>query len=90
MITLNIMLSNKDYSKMTLEELVLEEKKMKSGAVASAFFIGMLVGVAVWAAVSGKFLITIGLLGVALFFGYKNSQTNKAIQAEITRKKSVD
>ncbi|TAG24799.1 MAG: hypothetical protein EAZ32_11070 [Cytophagia bacterium] len=84
------MFSNKDYSKMTLEELVLEETKMKSGATASAFFIGMLVGIAVWSATSGKFLITIGLLSVAFFVGHKNSQTNKAIQAEIIRKKSVD
>ncbi|WP_020598720.1 hypothetical protein [Spirosoma panaciterrae] len=80
------MFSNKDYSKMTLDELVLEEKEMKSGTTASAFIIGMLVGVAVWSATSGKFLLTISLLGVALFVGYKNSQTRKAIQAEIMRR----
>lgn len=75
---------------MTLEELVSEEKKMKSGTTPSAFIIGMLVGVAVWAATGGKFFLTIGLLGVALFIVYQNSQTRKAIQAEIIRRKSVD
>ncbi|AXE17302.1 hypothetical protein DR864_05935 [Runella rosea] len=84
------MFSNKDYSNMTLEDLVSEEKKMKSGAIPTAFGIGMLVGVAVWSATGGKFLLTIGLLGVALFIGYQNSQTKKAIQSEIIRRKSVD
>ncbi len=84
------MFSNKDYSNMTLEELVLEEKKMKSGTTPSAFVIGMLVGVAVWSATGGKFLLTIGLLGAALFIGYQNSQTKKAIQAEIIRRESAD
>jgi hypothetical protein len=84
------MFSNKDYSNMTLEELVSEEKKMKSGTTPTAFVIGMLVGVAVWSATGGKFLLTIGLLGAALYIGHQNSQTKKAIQAEITRRKSVD
>lgn len=84
------MFSNRDYSNMTLEDLVSEEKKMKSGTIPTAFVIGMLVGVAVWSATSGKFLLTIGLLGVALFIGYQNSQKKKAIQAEITRRKSID
>lgn len=75
---------------MTLEELVLEEKKMKSGITPSAFVMGMLVGVAVWSATDGKFLLTIGLLGGALFIGYQNSQARKAIRAEIIRRKSVD
>ncbi|MEZ0606911.1 hypothetical protein ACAW74_00270 [Fibrella sp. WM1] len=79
----------KDYSVMTLDELISEEKAMKSGTIATAFVIGMLVGVAVWAAVGGKFLLTIGLLGAAMFVGNKNSKARKAIQTEIQRRKSV-
>lgn len=74
---------------MTLEELMAETKKLKSGTIASAFVIGMLVGVAVLLATNGKFLITISLLGVALFIGYKNSQNKKALQAEISRKETA-
>ncbi len=75
---------------MTLEDLVSEEKKLKSGTIPTAFIIGMLAGVAVWAATSGKFFLTISLLGFALLIGYQNSQTKKALQAEITRRKSTD
>lgn len=74
---------------MTLDELVSAEKSLKSGTIATAFIIGMLAGVAVWSAVGGKFLLTVGLLGAALFIGNRNSQTKKAIQAEIQRRKSV-
>ena len=75
---------------MTPEELVSEEKKMKSGAIPTAFVIGMLAGVAMWSATSGKFFLTIGLLGAALFIGYQNSQAKKALRAEIIRRKPVD
>lgn len=84
------MLPNKNYSEMTLEELELEEKGTKSGTIAFAFAIGMLLGVAFWSAISGKFFLTIILFGAALFIGYKNSQTKKAIQAEILRRKSAN
>jgi 1,4-dihydroxy-2-naphthoate octaprenyltransferase len=84
------MFSNKDYAKMTLDELVSEEKKMKSGVTATAFVIGMLVGLAVWAAThKGGFIFTIGLLGVGLFIGYRHSQNKKALQAEISRKQTA-
>jgi uncharacterized membrane protein len=80
------MFSSKDYSKLTQDELVAEDKKMKSGATAMAFAIGMLVGVAVWTATSGKFIFTVGLLAVALFIGYRHDQNKKALQAAMSRK----
>ena len=43
------MFSSKDYSKMTLEELVSEEKKMKSQKITIAVFIGFVVGFAIYA-----------------------------------------
>lgn len=82
------MFSTKDYSKLTKDELVVEDKKMKSGAIAMAFVIGMLIGVAVWTATSGKFIFTIGLLAVALFIGYRHEQNKKALQAAISRKEA--
>ncbi|WP_229599444.1 hypothetical protein [Runella rosea] len=44
------LVGNKDYSKMTLDELVSEEKKKKSQKIPTALFIGFLVGIAIWSA----------------------------------------
>ncbi|MFD2569230.1 hypothetical protein ACFSUS_01210 [Spirosoma soli] len=82
------MVATKDYSKLTQDELVAEDKKMKSGATAIAFVIGMLIGVAVWTATSGKFIFTVGLLAVALFIGYRHEQNKKALKAAISRKEA--
>lgn len=84
------MFSRKDYSKMTLEELVSEEKKMNSQKIPSAVFIGFLVGIAVWSAThKGGFYLTIGLLIFALIIGSRYSRTLKGIQAEISRRNTV-
>jgi hypothetical protein len=83
------MFSSKDYAGMTLEELVAENKKMKSGAIATAFVIGMVVGLAVWVAThKGGFIFTIGLLGMGFFIGNKHSQNKKILQAEISRRET--
>jgi hypothetical protein len=44
------MLSNKDYFQMKLNELVLEEKKLKSQKTIIAVLMGLVIGIAVWAA----------------------------------------
>ena len=55
------MFSSKDYSKMTLDELVSAEKKLNSQKIPSAVFIGFLVGIAVWSAThKGGFFLTAG------------------------------
>lgn len=48
------MFVRKDYSKMTLDELVSEEKKMNSQKIPFALFIGILVGIAVWSATHNR------------------------------------
>ncbi|WP_342085604.1 hypothetical protein [Dyadobacter sp. OTU695] len=80
------MLSSKDYSKMTLEELVSEEKKVKSQKITTAVFMGLLIGIAVYAATHKGFFLTIILLLSSLLIGYRHSQSLKSIQSEISRR----
>ncbi|GAB3276754.1 hypothetical protein GCM10027347_50450 [Larkinella harenae] len=83
------MFSSKDYSKMPLDELVSEEKKIKSQKTTTAVFIGMLVGIAVYAATQKSFILPVILLIFSFLIGYRNSQDLKNIQAEINRRDTV-
>jgi hypothetical protein len=83
------MFSNKDYSKMTLEELVSEEKKVKSQKIATAIFIGVLVGIAIYAATHQSFILPVILLIFSFLIGQRSSQSLKSIQAEISRRDTV-
>ena len=84
------MFSSKDYSKMTLDELVSEEKKVKSQQIPFALLIGLIVGIAIWSAThKGGFFFTTGLMIFALFIGYRHSQNLKSIQAEISRRDAL-
>jgi uncharacterized membrane protein YbjE (DUF340 family) len=84
------MFSGKDYTKMTLDQLVSEEKKMKSQKITIAVFIGVVIGIAVWSAThKGGFLLTIGLLLFAVLIGSQYSKNRKDIQAEISRRDTV-
>jgi uncharacterized membrane protein YbjE (DUF340 family) len=83
------MLSNKDYTKMTLEELVSEEKKIKSQKTMTAVFIGVLIGIAVWSATHKGGFLTFLLLFFAMLIGYRATQNLKNIQAEISRRNTV-
>ena len=80
------MLTNKDYTQRTIEELVSEEKKMKSGKVTTALFIGLLVGIAVYSATHKGFILPIILLIAAFAIGYRESENRKNLQAEINRR----
>ncbi len=85
------MFSSKDYAVMTLEELVSEEKKLKSQKTIAALFIGILIGIAVWAAThKGGFFLTVVLLFFAFRGGYKTTQNLKHIQAEISSRNTVE
>ena len=76
---------------MTLDELVSEEKSLKAQKITTAVFIGMMVGVAVWAAThKGGFVLPVVLLILAFRVGHKNSQNTKSVQAEISHKNTVD
>lgn len=83
------MLSSKDYSKMTLEELVSEEKKMNSQKITIAVFIGMLIGIAVYSATHKGFVLPVVLLIFSFLIGSRDSQNRKRIQAEISRRNTV-
>jgi hypothetical protein len=84
------MFIRKDYSKMTLDELVSEEKKMNSQKIPFALFIGILVGIAVWSAThKGGFVMTVILLIGAVLSGTVYSKNLKSVQAEISRKDIV-
>ena len=76
--------NNKDYTTMTLEELVLEEKAVSGRKITTAVFIGLLVGIAVYAAVQGKFFLTLIVLFFAFRMGSGYSQNLKRIQEEIS------
>lgn len=75
---------------MTLDELVSEEKKLKSQKTMTAVFIGLVVGAAIWSAThKGGFVLTIGLLIFAILIGSSYSKKLKGIQAEISRRDTV-
>lgn len=84
------MSTDKDCSKMTLDELVSEEKKLNSQKTLTAVLIGFFVGVAVWSAThEGGFISTIGLLISALVIGSSYNKKRKTVQAEISRRNTV-
>ena len=72
------MLDNKDYSKLTLEELLAEEKKIKKSEIISAFVIGFLVSVMVYGVAKNGFGFIYIFIPLILIGGvYKNSQKLK-------------
>jgi hypothetical protein len=81
----------KDYSKLTLEELLVEQKKIKKQQMYTAGLIGMLIGVIVYGLVINGF----GWLyiGISLFMIYiinngskKLKQHQELISAEIGKR----
>lgn len=84
------MSTEEGYSKMTLDELLSEEKKLNSQKILTAILIGFFVGVAVWSAThKGSFILTVGLLISALLIGSGYNKKRKSIQAEISRRNTV-
>lgn len=82
-----LMFVRKDYSKMTLDQLVSEEKRMNSQKIPFALFIGILVGIAVWSAThNGGFVVTVILLIGAGLSSSVYSKNLKRIQTEISRR----
>lgn len=75
---------------MKLDELVIEEKKLKSQKPVTAVFIGLVIGIAVWNATHrGGFFVTVILLIFSLLIGSRYSKNLKGIQAEIRRRDAV-
>jgi uncharacterized membrane protein YbjE (DUF340 family) len=82
------MLTKKDYAKMTLEELVSEQEKMKSQKALTAVLIGFFSGIAVWSATHKGFALPVCLLITAYLIGSSYSQNTKSIQEEINSRNS--
>lgn len=85
------MLDSKDYSKLTLGELLTEEKKIKKMEITSAVIIGFLIGVMVYGVVKNGFGFLYIFIPLLLIAGIvKNSQDLKnklkQIRAEISVK----
>ncbi len=78
--------SNKDYSQVPLEELIQQEQKMQSRKTTTAVFVGVLLGIAVYAATHKGFVLALVLLVAAFWFGGRYAQDLKNIQAEISRR----
>jgi len=74
---------------MTLDELVSEEKKLKSQKITTAVFIGFLVGIAVYSATHKGFVLPVILLIFSFLIGSRYSKNLKNIQAEISRRDTV-
>ncbi len=88
------MSDNKDYSKLTLEELWVEEKKVKKNKTIAAVLIGFLIGVMIYGIVNHGFGFLHIFIPLILISGiYKNSQklahNLTQIQAEINSKDRV-
>lgn len=83
------MFSSKDYTKMTLDKLVSEEKKMKSQKIVTALFIGFLIGIAVYSATHKGFVLPVILLVFSYLIGSRYSKSLKGIQAEISRRDAI-
>ena len=85
------MLEQKDYAEMTLEELLIEEKKLKKNQIIPAVLIGVAVGILVYCVVKKGFgFLYIFLPSALIYIFYKDSEKNKQklrkIQAEINTK----
>lgn len=80
------MLTSKDYTTMTLEELVSEKKKMASQKNITAVLMGVLIGIGIWSATHNGGFLTYILLFSAILIGRKHSQDKRNLEAEITRR----
>lgn len=86
--------AQQDYSKLTLEDLLSEEKKLKRSEIFAAVAIGFLVGVMVYGVVRNGFGFLYIAIPLAMIMGiYRNSQSQKQalqqVRAEIGRRSRV-
>jgi hypothetical protein len=76
---------------MTLDQLLATEHQLKPQVTASAFAIGLAIGIAVWSATHGGFLLPILLGVVACAVGARNAGKAQAltqVRAELRRRRS--
>lgn len=80
------MASEKEYTEMTLEELVSEEQKLKSNKTFTAGFVGFFIGVGVFAAVSKGSMTPLFMWIFAFLIGKNYSDKVKKVRAEIEKR----
>lgn len=84
--------ANKDYARMTTEELLVEEKKTRNELIIAAVMIGFLIGVMVFGFARNGFgiLYTVIPLGL-IYLTHRNSNTSREkmarIKAELIKKR---
>lgn len=81
----------KDYTKLTLEELLIEQKKIKKQQIFTAVLIGMLIGVIVYGLVINGFgwvyiSISVFMIYIINSGSKKLKQQLELIKAEIEKK----
>lgn len=84
-------MSSMDYSIKTLEELTLEEKKLKKNRIFNALWIGFIVGIMVYRLVTRGFgfiaiAIPLALLALTLKGIHTQNQNLAAVKQEIDKR----
>ena len=80
--------TKKSLSEFTDDELLQEEKKRKEQVKYNPFFIGLLVGIAVWSIVKSGFGFLPFILLLVILYLISADKKYKAIKAEIEARKS--
>ena len=83
------MFSSKDYSKLTLDELVAEEKKLKLLKLIFTLSALMLLGFIIWSATHDGGPSVFFLMAVVVLIATKNSKNLEGVQAETSSRDIV-
>lgn len=75
---------NKDYTKLTLGELLAEEKKIKKDQLIAGVITGIAIGIIVYGVVRNGFGLSYTIIPLFLIFmNYRNSQNRQQIRKQI-------
>ncbi|MBL8002799.1 MAG: hypothetical protein JNL05_12650 [Flavobacteriales bacterium] len=85
--------ANKDYTRMSLEELVAEEKKARKEQTLTAVMMGFMLGVLAFGVATQGFRLVMVVFPIALFYvffrsGKKTGERLAAIRAELGKKRA--
>ena len=71
-----------DLKKFSHAELIQKLEQTKQNKIIQTILIGLGIGIAIYCAVSGRFLYTLFLL-IVTFYNFKNLQKSQVLQKEI-------